>query len=168
MIVYHLSRKELVGKLRKKKMLTVDKTKIERDYVRCYRRMVEQMHLRMYCQTKSDNYPWWAWYIGSRDELGNVRYKPDLSSEYFLNKGTDAVMLTLDIPDEEILLSNFLVWSLNMGRMDSDCDKHLLSVWKHVFDIDKEKAFQQNLLVQATFWFLRWSDVINVEYFSAA
>ena len=72
MIVYHLSRKELVGKLRKKKMLTVDKTKIEQDYVRCYRRMVEQMHLRMYCQTKSDNYPWWAGSIVTGKQIGRA------------------------------------------------------------------------------------------------
>jgi len=71
-----------------------------------YEWMAEQMERRVGKRPRPDRYPLWAWYQW-RDALHR---KPDLRSSGHLAPGTRGVRLACEVPDEHILLSDFLLW----------------------------------------------------------
>lgn len=77
--------------------------------------MAEQMERRIGKRPKPDIYPLWAW-SQWRDA---IHRKPDLRSFGHLAPGTRGVRLACEIPDEQILLSDFLLWhhALNYGYL---------------------------------------------------
>lgn len=62
------------------------------------------------------HYPWWAW-----QQYQPGKPKPDLRIRdlHCFDRGTPAVRLELDVPDHEVLLSDFIMWNhvLNNGYM---------------------------------------------------
>lgn len=60
-------------------------------------------------------YPVWAWY-----QWEGVRKRPDMRTHrYGGKKGTPVVLLTIDVPNNMVLLSNFDMWHvvLNNGYL---------------------------------------------------
>ena len=79
--------------------------------------------------------------------------------------------MTLDVPDNELLLSDFEQWSWFLQFTFNKGCRNLTKYksWKkRIFDVDVDLAWKEGKLIQATFWIMRWSNVINVEYFPAA
>lgn len=131
-------------------------------------------------------YPWWAWY---KREMKHQR--PDLREAGYGNRGEQLVCIELDIPDDEVVLSDFDLWWFCISDCwvsDATSDKEWderdawfdslskeeqerlkLQSWETIFDtnLDIRPWHERGKWVQATFWELRLSDVRDVKYFKA-
>lgn len=129
------------------------------------------------------SYPWWAWY----KRHGKCK-KPDLREAGYAEKGERCVCLELEVPDSEVVLSDFDLWWFcisdcwfsgaadddGLDRLDSwfrSLDKGTqerlkLESWETVFDIEPDQ-YGRGSWVQATFWELRLADVKKAVYFTA-
>lgn len=74
-----------------------------------YNRLVLQMKKRIGDPPEGVIYPVWAWHTQC-----SKRHKPDLRSERWANgyDGEKFVCLEIEVPDEQVLLSDFDLWSL--------------------------------------------------------
>jgi hypothetical protein len=76
-----------------------------------YEWMAEQMERRIGKRPKPDRYPLWAW---SQWKDATHR-KPDLRSSGHLASGVRGVRLACEIPNDQILLSDFQRWHLALN-----------------------------------------------------
>lgn len=127
-----------------------------------YAWMVEQMECRIGQRPRPDIFALWGWYQW-RDA---VHRKPDLRSSGHLATGIRGVRLYCEIPDQQVLLSDFMLWHhvLNYGYLalneaedeafqaemvrrgtaytgkeplaDSFCHQKILESWQRIFDLD--------------------------------
>ncbi len=136
--------------------------------------LVGQMKKRIGAPPEGVTYPVWAWY-----QLNGKRCKPDLRRErwgYGL-KGDIYVCMEIDVPDENVLLSDFDAWSIILLHgLLSDTEKEddilnarydTLSVADRIRMKERnwEKAFilspvnnewmRRGDTIQATFWELK-------------
>lgn len=153
-----------------------------------YRWMMEQMERRV--PGYRGHYPWWAWHTYCTD-----RARPDLRSVRHWRSGP-SVMLTLDMPDEKALLSNYDAWHSvlngtpitdteaeydtlthelwncrkNRLPLDEKIEQSLRKSWEHIFDLEglKEHWMWPTFSVQACFETLRLADVKHAQFFEGA
>ena len=137
-------------------------------------------------RNKNTIYPWWAWYI-----YNNNHKKPDLRSIGLGTKGERAVCIELEIPDDEVLLTDHTWWHdvLNNREVwlidvDEKSYNDFETIWNIHQDVVKylspddyerykrdswEKIINCNIkydkYIQATFWQLRLADIIKVQEF---
>ncbi len=136
-----------------------------------YQWLIQEMETRIGRRPEGVEFPIWAWHTW------NFTHQcPDMNSPAFLVRNEDKVLLTLEIPDNEIVLTDFDAWQIVMRKsfltyeteeeklesMESYLDsldekqyqKAIEESWKNVFDI--ETVNTDNLVrgqyVQATFW----------------
>lgn len=154
---------------------------------RQYDWLVAQMKQRIGKAPTGVDHPVWAWYQWEGD-----RKKPDLRKERWSYgwKGERFVCLEIEVPDAEVLLSDFDLWSIilldGLVSYSEDEEKsfearyNALSEdeqrvmkeknWERVFDLigdnNMQTAGEQS--VQATFWELRKKQICNVRMFVAA
>ena len=151
-----------------------------------YAWLAVQMRKRIGNPPHGVQYPIWAWY-----QWEGIRKKPDLRRERWHNgsAGDKFVCMEIDIPDEEVLLSDFDAWSvvLNNGLLsDTEAqDKRIerkynaLSKekqqimkeknWEGVFDLsplDNEWRTRGDS-IQATFWELKRDQIQQVSFFTS-
>lgn len=149
--------------------------------------MADQMRKRIGNPPDGVVYPVWAHY-----QWEGERKKPDLRRERWANgwKGDPFVCMEIDIPDEEVLLSDFDAWSiilLNGLLSTTEDEDRVLEAqyealspkeqkafqhknWEAVFDltpIDNEWALKGDS-IQASFWELRKEEVKRVWFFKGA
>ena len=118
-------------------------------------------------------YPMWGW--------ANLEKWKVLGFQYG-KKGDDMCLLTLDIPDSDVLLSDFVAWDCVLqGNYvpqykepflrimeqrflpvlpESDRERIIRDSWERIFTVD----FHENA-VQATFWEIKPEYVTDVEFF---
>ena len=132
-------------------------------------------------------YPVWAWYMHE-----GRRKKPDLRRERWANgwKGERFACMEIDIPDEQVLLSDFDLWSIIIidalisYSQDEDevLEKQYDSLkqeekahfkyrnWERVFDLApmENEWMIKGDSIQATFWELRKEQIRDVRFFTAA
>ena len=118
--------------------------------------------------------------------------KPDLRSERWANgyAGDKLVCMEIEVPDEQVLLSDFDLWSIVLldalitetEEEDNKLDKiyHALTPeeqfkmkyenWKRVFDVTPldNEWIRCGSWIQATFWVLTRNMIKKVRYFTAA
>jgi len=130
-------------------------------------------------------HPFWAWHT-----LERKRQKPDLRRREFRAYNGDQSCIELEIPDEDVLLSNEDMWHivLNDGYY-GDCSNEqeyeaedawygrLAPVeqicvkqksWEKIFDVFPpfENEWENHgKYIQATFWELRLEQVVAVRHF---
>ena len=149
--------------------------------------LIRQMIKRVGPPPKGVTYPVWAWY-----QLEGKRRKPDLRRErwgYGL-KGDKYYCLEIEIPDRDVLLSDFDAWSiiLNQGLLsDTEEEDEWLEAkyetlspeeqqqmkeknWERAFDLTPldTKWIRRGDWIQATFWELRKEQIKAVRTFTAA
>lgn len=79
----------------------------DESWSRAYTWLTNQMDIRCPVPRPAGvTYPVWAWYWWA----GPNRRKPDLRSSRYWADGGPAVLLTLDVPNEEVLLSEYHAW----------------------------------------------------------
>lgn len=120
-------------------------------------------------------YPFWAWYKYSKN-----KQKPDLRHTGLAPKGTECVLLELEIPDKDVLLSNFDRWNCILNDYPIFDDENwdaMYNKYKKLSIEDqqkvKEESWQSVFLdlkngpIQATFWELNIDSVRSVKTFIA-
>lgn len=70
-----------------------------------YRWLARQMELRVGPPPQGVHYPIWAWY----KRYGQADGKPDMRASHYI-PGKPCVRMKLDVPDYEVLLSDFDAW----------------------------------------------------------
>jgi hypothetical protein len=127
-----------------------------------YTWMTGQMERRIGKRPERDRYPLWAW-----SQWRDVTHRrPDLRSSGHLASGTRGVRLACEIPNDQILLSDFMLWhhALNYGHLslsqteeeafetelacyglsrmpsgplsDPIFHQRILDSWQHIFDLE--------------------------------
>lgn len=128
----------------------------------------------------------WAWHT-----YDGKHKKPDLRHSGYGTKGEKLVCLEIDIPDNEVLLSDFGEWHnvlnknlCDTSRNEAEWDKihakldslpneirykTIVNSWQRIFDIRQYKTdWRSNgYYVQAVFWELRLDEIRTVQYFTA-
>jgi hypothetical protein len=156
-------------------------------FVNAYNWLIKEMYKRGInnpnpCLIK---YPLWAWHTYDWKHK-----KPDLRNSGFDRRGRKCVCLEIDIPDNQVLLSDYNAWHgvLNRWYLDDSnneeeweeiqnrfdklpCAKRnklMENSWQKVFDITPYESDWKSRggYVQATFWFLRIDQVRKVQYFT--
>lgn len=150
-----------------------------------YHWLVSQMRKRIGQPPEGVTYPVWAWYKWRVD-----RRKPDLRTErwYCGSKGDKFFRLEIEIPDNQVLLSDFDGWAgiiLNDGLLSyseeesEEIEKLYNSLtpegqkemrsknWEKVFDITPYSSewMCRGESIQATFWELRKEQIRKATMF---
>ncbi|MSS64734.1 DUF3841 domain-containing protein [Velocimicrobium porci] len=146
---------------------------IEEIFKKSYVWMADQMKKRIGNPPAGVLYPVWAWY-----QWEGKRKRPDMRSHGrgWGEKGTPIVLLTIDVPDNCVLLSDFDYWHvvLNDGEIIFPYDESVhyskeqrQKSWENIFDIscsfDGDK--HHILSTQATMWEIKAEWVVKVEHF---
>lgn len=157
MILWTIQSKAAYESLCEKGTLIAGKehTIFESHYEPAYRWMIEQMNRRIGPAPKGAMYPIWAWY-----QWEGERKRPDMRSHGITGEpGNTIVLLTIDVPDDEVLLSDFDDWNLVMGGFPITEDDREYShtetekTWDHIFDYENPVAgCKLGLSTQATLW----------------
>lgn len=71
-----------------------------------YEWMIEQLTRRIGPPDLAGAWPVWAW----KQYHGQTKPRPNLRSKGLLPKGSTGVRIELDVPDEKVLLFDFLLW----------------------------------------------------------
>lgn len=87
-------------------VLRTDPALIDPDFLRAYQWLVVQMQSRIGAPPSGCHFPVWCWYQWQDVE----KRKPDLRAGGHLSKGQHGVLLTLTIPENAVLLSDFDLW----------------------------------------------------------
>ena len=157
------------------------------DSKRQYDWLARQMADRISPPPEGVDYPAWAWHTWE-----GKRKKPDLRSERWRNgwKCDLFACLEIDIPDKDVLLSDFDSWSIILlnsmicetekedleleklyESLDPDKQRQLQDEnWKRVFDLTPcdNGWITRGRSIQATFWELRREQIRHVWFFTSA
>ena len=157
------------------------------EFTEMYNWLVQQMKERIGEPPEGIIYPVWAWHTQR-----SKHQKPDLRSERWSNgyDGDKFVCLEIEVPDEQVLLSDYDLWSLILldvlitetEEEDNEIEKTYKALppekqlklkyenWKRVFDVTPfDNAWmRRGAWIQATFWSLKKDMIKKVRYFTAA
>ena len=161
--------------------------KLEPQFEAAYEWLAEQMEQRIGKRPEGVRFPVWAWY-----QYGGKR-KSDLRKERWTNGegGQRFVCLELEVPDGQVLLSDFGEWHAVLGGIcpiadnkeewdrlnafldnadDATAKSFLHENWKRIFDVEpfKNEWTTRGEDVQATFWELKWEYVKKARPFVTA
>lgn len=119
------------------------------------------------------HFPVWAWY-----QWEGVRKRPDMRTHRrWTTKGTPIVLITFEIPDNMVLLSDFDMWHviLNDGYLalteDDDKDDYTeeekTKSWDNVFQYDLQNDYWgfDCKSTQATMWEIKSEWILKAEHF---
>ncbi|MBQ9328890.1 MAG: DUF3841 domain-containing protein [Solobacterium sp.] len=147
-----------------------------------YRWLNEQMKQKIGLPPEGVEYPVWAWHTWEFE-----RKCPDPESSAFLKRDSAKALFTLDIPESELVLTDFDAWqnvmmNTYLGEIQSDADfeaaEQLLSSlegeelqkiieasWQNVFKTDRiENEYMiRGRYIQATFWQIRKDYILDVK-----
>lgn len=180
------------SELQTKGILTPKVDYIESDFKRGYDWMKIQMDKRIGKSNNENQYPIWAWY----QYFDTNKRKPDLRKSGHLPNGTLGYRIEIEKEQEDILLSDFILWHWPLCYKDyiADSEKEALEFekrldnkkfeqlskikknqieksWEKVFDMNFDLEYYtlpfEEKKIQATFWELRLDDIIKVDKFIA-
>jgi hypothetical protein len=170
----------------KKGVLHCDKALVEwvKDdfFKRSYDWLVSEMRERIGESPDGVEYPIWAWYL-----LSGKNVKPDFRRMEFRNYEGEQYIIEVEIPDEDVLLSDEEMWHLILndgyfakgaGKIDGGTEFDEDDAWFDSLPPDEQecvkheswkKVFDKNCcpwdFVQETFWELRKDQVVSVRKF---
>lgn len=128
-------------------------------------------------------YPIWAWY-----SFRGKRKKPDMRASGFASRGTPVVRLSLNVPEKEVLLSDFDLWhyplnnwylavseaeELQFDQIGGEKKQSLITdSWRRIYNLDAEDdgyiwGKRERRSIQGTFWQLKEEYILSVETFTA-
>lgn len=145
------------------------------DFPSAYDWMVEQMRRRIGEPPEGVHFPVWAWY-----QWEGMRRRPDMRSHRrWGKKGQPIVLLTIDVPNDMVLLSDFDMWHCVLNDsylplaesddIDNPTEEVKRKSWERIFNVDIITAYWDfPKWTQATFWELKREWVKKAEYFVSA
>lgn len=152
-----------------------------------YNWLVREMHKRIPDSLYNPSYPWWAWHT-----YNGKHKKPDLRHS-LSTPGEKCACIELEIPDKDVLLHDYDNWHIPLGgyplildavneedwerkyeRFNSIKDsaaytEAMEKSWEGIFNVDYcDIPWQERgMYIQATFWELRYDQVVNVRFFTS-
>ncbi len=147
-----------------------------------YNWLINQMEQKIGKRPEGVNFPIWAWHTWEFK-----RQMPDPDSAAFLKRDGDKVFLTIDIPDDKVVLTDFDAWqnvmtdgfvSAATNEKEYDIEAELLEnandeeivelihkSWQNVFITDKVENdyLIRGKYIQATFWEITSKNIINIQ-----
>lgn len=153
------------------------------NFQRAYEWMMQKMEERIGPKPGGVKSPIWAWHT-----FDYIHKKPDLRRREFNAGEGDMVCIELEIPEEDILLSDEEAWhfvlgnyylptALNETDYDNEEEYNALSYemkaqakkesWDRIFDLSPYESdwMHRGRFIQATFWEIRLDQVKAVRYF---
>ena len=155
-------------------LLRADPDRAWEGFRHAYDWMAAQMERRIGSAPEGVRTPLWAWY-----QWEGRRGPRDLRCSGYAARGTPMVQIEFEIPESQILLSEFDRWNVvlcggNLRENGADLDRKPLCVeqtWERVFDLENwtpEWDFPpEEQSIQAVFWELRLEQVRKVRHFTA-
>ena len=115
MILWSIQHKNAYDQMLRDGRLVVSEEYVRRsmpEFIFAYSWMTDQMIKRIGQKPKGVNYPMWAWY-----QWEGERKRLDMRSHrVWGEKGTPIVLLTIDVPPEKVLLSDFDMWHMVLNN----------------------------------------------------
>ncbi|HPY83634.1 MAG TPA: DUF3841 domain-containing protein [Ruminococcus flavefaciens] len=105
MVLWTIQTEEAYQQLIQTGRLYGDIQHIDEDFIFAYDWLANEMIKRIGNPPTDVKYPVWAWY-----QCQGKRKKPDLRHSGYSEKGTPLVLLTVDIDEKDVLLSDFDDW----------------------------------------------------------
>lgn len=149
-----------------------------------YEWLAEQMSQRISPRPGPNTYPLWGWY-----QYNGINHKrPDLRHSAHVPRGEPAVMLKVEIPKQDLLLSDFILWHapLNMqyleksnreelrwkkllktrnatgfATLDQDLRELVEKSWLNIFELDKTNRYWGTTLQNRCIQATFWKLSIN-------
>ncbi len=147
----------------------------EGDLKESYIWMADQMKKRLGQPPEGVKFPVWAWY-----QWEGRRKRPDMRTHgrSWGDKGVEIVLLTLEVPDDQVLLSDFDYWHvvLNDGDLvfsfdyDAEYPEDVKrKSWEQIFDYTCSFVGEPEhvLSTQATMWEIRKEWILRTEHFKS-
>lgn len=112
------------------------------EFDKAYQWMIEQMKLKIGMPPKGVKTPIWAWY------KRNYKHKrPDFR---WVRDFDDEVCIEFEIPDDEVLLSDFMAWHFVLGdfcysQIDDEKESKRFDDWFDSLPISEQKKLRKNL-----------------------
>lgn len=174
MILWTIQRQEAYEIMTQTGVLRADKNHLlfDGDLIDSYRWMSEQMKIRIGEPPEGVEFPVWAWY-----QWDGQRKRPDMRTHGCCSEtGLPIVLLTVDVPDDKVLLSDFEYWHvvLNDGDLVFPFDWDAVypedvkrKSWENIFDYECtfDGEDKHCLSTQATLWEIKQEWVRKVEHF---
>lgn len=161
------------------KMLETGKLQADDRYLFCkddmlyaYQWIAKEMLERIGAPPPNVHYPIWAWY-----QWEGMRKRLDMRSHRnWTKKGTPIVLLTIDVPINFVLLSDFDMWHFVLNQsylplskeedIEDPTTTQILESWNKIFLTDIQTSYWDTpKSTQATFWELRSEWVLKAEHF---
>jgi hypothetical protein len=164
--------------------LRTQSSKVDQDFRAAYDWMSQQLNAHAGPPPKGVDCPIWLW----QHCYGTSKSRPDLRTRCLLPTGTAGVRIEVDLPSENVLLSNFDAWHCvlnnhpyfasdaeceemerSSGEKDlshADLEKVKVDSWQRIFDlslIPDPRVWS----VQGVVWEIPVSSITKVEYFTA-
>lgn len=156
MIIWSVQSLEIAEKLQRNKTVYSNKSKLNyKDLLlEEYAWMASQMEKRIGNRPNSKSLPFWGFYQYN----GKIK-KPDLRTIWKSDK--ERVLLKLDIPDDEVCLSDYNIWEnvLNKSyicKTVKEWDKFYEKYYFHSFN--ELPKYKQNQIVKS------WEQIFNLNY----
>lgn len=174
MRLWTIQSKDAFNKMQKTGLLRADEEHLlfDRDLKDSYLWMSDQMSKRIGPPPSGVRFPVWAWY-----QWEGIRKRPDMRHHCRgSNKEEEIVLLTIEVPDDQVLLSDFDYWHFVLNDCEMiypfDFDKKYSEEekkksWEQIFDYQCtfEREEHNDLSTQATMWEIKKEWVIKVEHF---
>lgn len=164
------------------KMLFTGTLRADEDHLFCqddllfaYSWMTKQMQKRIGDPPEGVRFPVWAYY-----QWEGIRKRPDMRSHRrWGEKDQPIVLLTIDVPDNRVLLSDFDMWHSVLNNsylplseaddIDNPTEADKMKSWERIFNIDSTTEYWDvPKSTQATFWELKREWVKKTEHFISA
>lgn len=177
MILWTIQHEQAVRRMNETGTLRADDKYLIFDggFVDSYRWMADQMVKRIGEPPEGVIYPVWLWY-----QWEGKRSRIDMRGHgrHWGKKGSPIVLLTVDAPDDCVLLSDFDYWHvvLNDGDLVFPFSKTAVYTesekkksWENIFDISCAYDGDEHLSLstQATLWEIKREWVVKEEYFTS-
>lgn len=120
------------------------------------------------------HYPIWLWYQWEGSRRPDIRTFKRISAE----KGTPVTLLTVEIPDRLVMLSDFDMWHIVLTDDylpidESDEENHTVTKeqsWERIFDFSIENNYwgsPADRTIQANVWEIRKEQILSAKHYIA-
>ena len=187
MVLWTMQPVAVYNKILEKGYYVCDGRKIDKFFRNRYVWLCKEMREKIGKPPRNVTYPVWAWHTRNFE-----RKKPDLRCMGYGRRGEKMVCMEIEIPDEQVLLSDFDAWHfvLNKWYLNTDCwdeetfdkdhkwldslshqerEKVIEESWQGIYNLDpKENDWcARGKWIQATFWMLKKEYIKKVRFFTA-
>ena len=156
----------------------------ECNFGKAYDWIADQMKKRIGSSPEGVKYPVWAWHT-----MDYKHKRPDMRGAEFRYIERPFVLMEIDIPDEDVLLSDEISWHIVLGdgyypevnsseefdleyswfqeQSLDDQNRMKLKSWERIFDIQYHNEYEwRDQYIQATFWELKKNNVVKVWHYT--